>query len=135
MSISSRAIAASNTPRDPNDRDRLREEWRLAAHKTAAAKDNADRLRDGKKVLFTTFTVNLAHDVRRQIEKLLDDLARYCVFRVVGLTATPFRGNGVWLTSGDDPLFCGIAHEVEIKELLDADAPEHWYDEDEWRCK
>ncbi len=21
------------------------------------------------------------------------------------------------------------------KELLDADAPEHWYDEDEWRCK
>ena len=52
--------------------------------------------------------------------QLVTDLARYCRFRVVGLTATPFRGNGVWLTSGDDPLFSGIAHEVAVKELLDA---------------
>lgn len=52
--------------------------------------------------------------------RLLDDLARYCQFRVVGLTATPFRGNGVWLTDGDDPLFTGIAHEVPMQELLDA---------------
>lgn len=52
--------------------------------------------------------------------QLVTDLARYCAFRVVGLTATPFRGNGVWLTSGKDPLFSGIACEVSVKELLDA---------------
>ena len=52
--------------------------------------------------------------------QLLHDLAKYCSFRVVGLTATPFRGNGVWLTDGKDPLFSGIAHEVTIQELLDA---------------
>ena len=52
--------------------------------------------------------------------KLLRDLSKYCRFRVVGLTATPFRGNGVWLTDGDDPLFSGIAHEVKMQELLDA---------------
>lgn len=52
--------------------------------------------------------------------QLLRDLAKYCSYRVVGLTATPFRGNGVWLTDGKDPLFSGIAHEVTIQELLDA---------------
>lgn len=52
--------------------------------------------------------------------KLLADLARLCQFRVVGLTATPFRGNGVWLTDGAEPLFTGIAHEVGMRELLDA---------------
>ena len=52
--------------------------------------------------------------------RLLTDLAKYCQFRVVGLTATPFRGNGVWLTDGDDPLFTGIAHTVAMQTLLDA---------------
>ena len=42
------------------------------------------------------------------------------MFRVVGFTATPFRGNGVWLTDGDDPLFTGIAHETPVSELLQA---------------
>lgn len=55
-----------------------------------------------------------------QYRRLLRDLAKYCQFRVVGLTATPFRGNGVWLTDGDDPLFSGIAHEVKMAELLSA---------------
>jgi DNA repair protein RadD len=50
----------------------------------------------------------------------LSDLARTCTFRVVGFTATPFRGNGVWLTDGDAPLFTGVAHEVRMQELLDA---------------
>ena len=53
-----------------------------------------------------------------QYRQFLNDLARYCVFRVVGFTATPFRGNGVWLTDGDDPLFTGIAHETPVSELL-----------------
>ena len=51
--------------------------------------------------------------------QFLNDLAKYCQFRVVGLTATPFRGNGVWLTDGKDPLFCSIAHEVKVQQLLD----------------
>jgi DNA repair protein RadD len=50
---------------------------------------------------------------------LLDELAQLCQFRVVGLTATPFRGNGVWLTDGTDPLFTGIAHQVGLPELLE----------------
>ena len=36
------------------------------------------------------------------------------------MTATPFRGNGVWLTDGDEPLFTGIASRVSMRELLDA---------------
>lgn len=51
--------------------------------------------------------------------QFLSDLARYCAFRVVGCTATPFRGNGVWLTDGTDPLFTGIASRVTIGELLE----------------
>jgi len=54
-----------------------------------------------------------------QYRQFLNDLAKYCEFRVVGLTATPFRGNGTWLTDGKDPLFCSIAHEVKIQQLLD----------------
>lgn len=53
-----------------------------------------------------------------QYRQFLNDLARYSVFRVVGFTATPFRGNGVWLTDGDEPLFTGIAHETPASELL-----------------
>ena len=53
-----------------------------------------------------------------QYRQFLNDLARYCVFRVVGFTATPFRGNGVWLTDGDEPLFTGIAHETPVSDLL-----------------
>lgn len=55
-----------------------------------------------------------------QYRQFMNDLARYCVFRVVGFTATPFRGNGVWLTDGDDPLFTGIAHETPVSDLLHA---------------
>lgn len=39
--------------------------------------------------------------------------------RVIGWTGTPYRGNGVWLTEGDDPLFTGIAATVTLNELLD----------------
>lgn len=46
-------------------------------------------------------------------------LGEICQFRTVGMTATPFRGNQVWLTDGDDPLFTGIASRVSMRELLD----------------
>ena len=50
----------------------------------------------------------------------LRDLGKYCAFRTVGMTATPFRGNGIWLTDGDKPLFTGIASNVTMREMLDA---------------
>lgn len=50
--------------------------------------------------------------------QFLADLAKLCRFRVVGYTATPFRGNGVWLTDGDAPLFTGVACTVTVAELL-----------------
>ena len=50
----------------------------------------------------------------------LRDLGKYCEFRTVGMTATPFRGNGIWLTDGDKPLFTGIASNVTMREMLDA---------------
>lgn len=37
-----------------------------------------------------------------------------------GLTATPYRGNGIWLTAGESPLFTHIATEVKMQELLEA---------------
>lgn len=55
-----------------------------------------------------------------RFRQFLRDLAKTCAFRVVGLTATPFRGNGVWLTDGEDPLFTGIAATVTVGELLEA---------------
>lgn len=37
-------------PRDAGDRDRLREEWRLAALAAVEAKDKADRAKEGKSI-------------------------------------------------------------------------------------
>jgi DNA repair protein RadD len=49
----------------------------------------------------------------------LNELKRYCPFmRTIGLTGTAFRGNGVWLTDGDNPLFTHVAARVTMKELL-----------------
>ncbi|MFT3770137.1 MAG: AAA family ATPase [Minicystis sp.] len=57
------------------------------------------------RVLFTTFTVNLAHDVRRQLEKLLEprDLARVDVKNLDGWAADYLRGRGepVRLATGE----------------------------------
>lgn len=50
----------------------------------------------------------------------LNDLAKYCPHaRTIGWTGTPFRGNGVWLTAGEDALFTNIATRVAMRELLD----------------
>lgn len=51
---------------------------------------------------------------------LLSDLARYNPgVRVVGWTGTPFRGDGVWLTDAEEPIFHGTAARVTIRELLE----------------
>ena len=52
--------------------------------------------------------------------QFISDLTKYCPHtRVIGWTGTPFRGNGVWLTAGDDALFTNIATRVTMRELLD----------------
>lgn len=57
-----------------------------------------------------------------QYRKFISDLQRFgnphlCV---IGFTGTPFRGNGVWLHHGEDPLFHGIATNVTMTELLES---------------
>lgn len=50
----------------------------------------------------------------------LSALARYNPnTRTIGWTGTPFRGNGVWLTAGETPLFTNIATRVTMPELLE----------------
>lgn len=51
--------------------------------------------------------------------KLINGLKQFnATLRCVGLTATPFRGNGVWLHQGIDPLFSGISTRIKMKKLL-----------------
>jgi DNA repair protein RadD len=50
----------------------------------------------------------------------LNDLAKYNpTTRCIGWTGTPFRGNGVWLTAGDQALFNNVATRVTMTELLE----------------
>lgn len=50
----------------------------------------------------------------------LSDLAKYNPStRCIGWTGTPFRGNGVWLTAGETPLFTNISTRVTMRELLE----------------
>lgn len=50
----------------------------------------------------------------------LKDLITYCpAARVIGWTGTDFRGNGVFLTDGKDPLFTHVATRVTLRQLLD----------------
>ena len=55
--------------------------------------------------------------------KFLSSLSKYCRFRVVGYTATPFRGDGTWLTDGEHPLFTGVAHTTTMRDLLEHQPP------------
>jgi hypothetical protein len=69
MSNSARALQArppqtEEYPRSPYDRDRLREEWRLAALAWSAAEDQAERLDEGRKVLLDRLTLELAAEVK-----------------------------------------------------------------------
>ena len=51
--------------------------------------------------------------------RFLSDLGKYNpTTRTIGWTGTPFRGNGVWLTAGDAPLFTNISTRVTMTELL-----------------
>lgn len=51
---------------------------------------------------------------------LIAELGRFNpALRVIGWTGTPFRGDGVWLTDAEEPLFHGVAARVTMRELLD----------------
>lgn len=63
--------------------------------------------------------VNPSGSEAGRYRKFLSDLAKVCQFRVVGMTATPFRGNGIWITDGDEPLFTGVAHTITVRALLE----------------
>ena len=49
----------------------------------------------------------------------LKDLAVYCPgARTIGWTGTEYRGNGAWLTAGQEALFTHVAAKVTMKDLL-----------------
>lgn len=51
---------------------------------------------------------------------LINDLISYCPdLRTVGLSGTIFRGNGIYLTDQEAPLFHGVAASVTMRHLLD----------------
>lgn len=50
--------------------------------------------------------------------QFVEGMAKNGPFRAFGLTATPFRGNGVWLTDGKRPMFHGFSHRIEMMDLL-----------------
>lgn len=52
--------------------------------------------------------------------KLITELQRYNPgMRVIGWTGTAFRGDGIWLTDHEQPLFHGIAARVEMRDLIE----------------
>ena len=67
--------------------------------------------------------VNQTSSEAGRYRQFLTDLSKYCKYRVVGYTATPFRGDGTWLTEGDNPLFTGVAHKTTMRELLEHEPP------------
>lgn len=53
--------------------------------------------------------------------QLIGELSRYNPqMRVIGWTGTAFRGDGIWLTAAEEPIFTHVAARVTMRELLDA---------------
>lgn len=50
--------AITDIPRDVRDRDRLREEWRIAAKSAVDAEDIASRLEEGRKIVLDEITLS-----------------------------------------------------------------------------
>ncbi|AWD90209.1 putative nuclease [Dickeya phage Sucellus] len=52
--------------------------------------------------------------------KLIDGMSNNGPFKQFGLTATPYRGNGVWLTEGSRPAFHGFSYKIGMVELMNS---------------
>lgn len=63
---------------------------------------------------------NVNPDNAGMYREFINDLKQYGspYLCVIGFTGTPFRGDGVWLWQGKDPLFEGTATRVSMDELL-----------------
>lgn len=63
---------------------------------------------------------NVNPDNAGMYRTFINDLKQYGspYLCVIGFTGTPFRGDGVWLWQGKDPLFAGTATRVSMDELL-----------------
>jgi hypothetical protein len=75
-------VTPQEYPRSPYDRDRLREEWRLAALAWSAAEDEAARLDEGRKVLLDRMTLELQPEFRsvekaRMVARTSDEFGGY----------------------------------------------------------
>lgn len=73
---------------------------------------------------FNICIVDECHNINRKdtgmYRKMINDYTRLNPkFRVIGFTGTPFRGNGVLLTEGEEALFTGIAARVSMRDMLD----------------
>ena len=63
---------------------------------------------------------NISNRAEGMYRSLIDELLRYTPhMRVIGWTGTAFRGDGVWLTDAEAPLFTHVAARVTMRELLD----------------
>jgi hypothetical protein len=52
--------------------------------------------------------------------KFFAELHKFCPdVRIIGATGTPFRGNGEWLTTVENPLFSAIVARVTMDDLLE----------------
>jgi DNA repair protein RadD len=73
---------------------------------------------------FNLCLVDECHNVSRQergmYRQMIADYTRLNPnFRVIGWTGTPFRGDGVLLTEGENALFTDIASKITMRKLLD----------------
>jgi DNA repair protein RadD len=63
---------------------------------------------------------NIGNSEDGMYRKLIAELGKYNPgMRVIGWTGTAFRGDGIWLTDAEAPLFHGIAARVEMRDLIE----------------
>lgn len=73
---------------------------------------------------FNICLVDECHNISRKetgmYRRMIADYTRINPrFRTIGFTGTPFRGNGVLLTEGDEALFTDIASTISIKDMIE----------------
>jgi len=66
--------------------------------------------------------IDEAHGVSNQnkgmYRQLISELQKVLNVRVVGMTATPYNGQGIWLTDGKDSMWSEIAVDIKMTDLI-----------------